>query len=353
MGVGGLRVDIEHTGEDHALGLVVLQAVDGLAAVGDVHLRAVLVQADLRLVVQDHGGHALVVVVGVDGLAEGDEVHRAGGLAVLAHPVVALGRLRVVVEGHAGRDHINEGQTLVGETGLDQRHQLALVAGEAAGDETRAQLDGQFAQVDGFERVDPALLAARALVRGGRVLTLGQAVAAVVHDDIEHVQVAPHRMDELAHADGGGVAVAGNAQVDEVAVGHVGAGGDGGHAAVHGVEAVRAVEEIGGCLGRTADAGELDDAVRLQGQLEAGLDDGVADRVMAAAGAQCGEAALVLAAGVAGRVRRQFRVAEGRTLEGHGVSPWPGAAGGTDTPRSARADSRAWTRKRLATGRPS
>ena len=45
----------------------------------------------------------------------------------------------------------------------------------------------------------------------------------------------PRRMavGELAEADRGGVAVAGDAEIDQVAVGQVGAGQHRGHAAVH------------------------------------------------------------------------------------------------------------------------
>jgi hypothetical protein len=58
----------------------------------------------------------------------------------------------------------------------------------------------------------------------------------------------PRRIDvrELAEADRGGVAVAGHAEVDQVAVGEVGAGQHRRHAAVHGVEAVRVAEEVVG-----------------------------------------------------------------------------------------------------------
>ena len=92
-------------------------------------------------------------------------------------------------------------------------------------------------------------------------------------------------MGELAHADRGGVAVAGDADVEQLPVGHVGPGGNRRHAAVDGIEAVRPAEEIGGSLGGAADAGQLGHPVRLDGQLETGLDDGVGGRVVAAAGA--------------------------------------------------------------------
>ena len=108
----------------------------------------------------------------------------------------------------------------------------------------------------------------------------------------------------------GGVAVAGDAEVDQLPVGEVGAGEDARHAAVDGVEAVRVAEEVVGGLGAAADAGELGDAVRLDVELPEGLDQRGADRVVAAAGAQGADLALVVAARVADLVLRQGRVVE-------------------------------------------
>ena len=160
-------------------------------------------------------------------------------------------------------------------------------------------------EVDGVVVVGDAALRFRAAVGGGRELALGQAVHAVVLDDIGHVDAAAHGMRELADADRGGIAVARDAEIDQVAVGEVGAGQHRRHAPVHGVEAVRGVEEIVGGLGRAADAGNLRHPVRLDRELEAGLDDRGGDGVVAAAGAQRRDLALVVAVGVAERVLRQ------------------------------------------------
>src|SRR5205814_6593799 len=122
-----------------------------------------------------------------------------------------------------------------------------------------AELHGQGAEVHGGEVVDHAGLQLGAFVRGGGELPLGQAVDAVVLDDVDQRDVAPDHVHELAEADGGGVAVAGDADADEHVVGQHRAGGHGRHASVHGVESVRAAEEVGRRLGRAADAGELGD----------------------------------------------------------------------------------------------
>ena len=163
-----------------------------------------------------------------------------------------------------------------------------------------------------------ALLALRAAVGGGRELALGQAVDAVVLDDIDHVDAAPHRMGELAEPDRGGVAVAGNAEIDQVAVGEIGAGQHRRHAAVHRIEAVALAQHVGRRLRRAADAAELGDPVRRQAQFEAGVDDRRADRVVAAAGAERRHRAFVVAVGEAERVDGDRGVVKLRLAEiGH------------------------------------
>src|SRR5712672_2947618 len=125
-------------------------------------------------------------------------------------------------------------------------------------------------------------------------------------------------MRELTEADRGGIAIAGDAEIDQVAVGEIGAGQNRWHAAMHRVEAVRIAEEIGRGLRRAADAGNLRHLVRLDRKLETGLDDGASDGIVAAAGAQGRDRALVVAVGVAERVLGQARMVEFRLGEiGH------------------------------------
>ena len=116
---------------------------------------------------------------------------------------------------------------------------------------------------------------------------------------VEHVQVAPDGVAQLPEADRQRVAVAGDADVRQVAVGGVGAGGDRRHAAVRRVEAVRAAHEVGRRLRRAADARQLGDQVRRRIQLAEGAHDGRGDRVVPAAGAQGRHRALVVAHGQA------------------------------------------------------
>src|SRR5207253_5820640 len=102
-------------------------------------------------------------------------------------------------------------------------------------------------------------------------------------------EVAADRVAELPETYGEGVAVAGNADVVQAAVGGVRAHGDRGHAAVHGIEAVAAAHEVGGGLGGAADARQLHHVLRLERQAPARLDDRRGDRVMPAARAQRSE----------------------------------------------------------------
>src|SRR5690606_22632166 len=67
-------------------------------------------------------------------------------------------------------------------------------------------------------------------------------------------------------------------------------------------------QEVRRGLRRAAYAAHLGDPVRLDVELEAGLDQRRGDRIVAASGAQGRHAALVVANGVAERVGRQRRV---------------------------------------------
>src|SRR6202011_4179489 len=138
----------------------------------------------------------------------------------------------------------------------------------------------------------------------------GEAVDAVVLDDIGHVDGAPDRMRELAEADRGRIAVAGNAKIDQIAVGEIGAGQHRRHAAMYRVEAVRVAEEIVRRFRGATDAGNLGDAMWLDRKLKAGLDDRCGNRIVAAAGAQRGNLALVIAVGKAQIVLRKAGVLE-------------------------------------------
>ena len=184
-------------------------------------------------------------VIGDDLVAADNHVEPVHCFVMGADVIEALGRFRVVVEGDAGRDDVDKGGTLVLDRRLDQRHQLRLVAGEAAGDERGAELQGEGDQVDRRVGVDGATPRLRTLVGSRRELAFGQAVYTVVLDDVDHVDGAANAVRELPETDRGRVAVTRNAEINELAIGEVGAGQDRRHAPVHAVEAVRLAEEIG------------------------------------------------------------------------------------------------------------
>src|SRR5204862_449160 len=143
------------------------------------------------------------------------------------------------------------------------REQLLLVAGERPRHERRAELDGQRAGVDWRQVIDDAGLELAPEIRRRRELALGQAVAAVVFDDVDDRDVAAHQVYELADADRARVAVAADADGNQLLVRQHRAGADRGHAAVDGVEPVRGPEEIRRALARAADTRELHDLLRV------------------------------------------------------------------------------------------
>src|SRR5947209_457553 len=145
-------------------------------------------------------------------------------LFVVLHVLVRLGRTLVVVEGHARRYYVEHRRAFVGDRRLKHQQQLFLVAGERAAHEGCAELDCERAGVDGGKIVDNAGAQLRAYVGRGRELAFREAIHTVVLDDVHDRQISPHEVDELADADGGGVAVTANAQGNQLAVGEDRAG---------------------------------------------------------------------------------------------------------------------------------
>ena len=214
---------------------------------------------------------------------------------MILHVGVALRRAVVVVEGDARRDDVDHRRAAVRDRRLEHRQQLLLVAGERPRHERRAELDRQRAGVDRRQVVDDAVLGLRSEVGGRRELPFRQPVAAVVLDDVDERQVAPHQVHELADADRAGVAVAAHANREQLLVGQHRAGRDRRHPAVHGVEPVRRVQEIRRALARAADARQLDHALGVDAHLEERVDDALGDRVVPAPGAERRLAAAIAA----------------------------------------------------------
>ena len=104
MQVFRLRIDVEQSGDDLALGGVLLQ--EGLRAepVMRIVIGVDLAQRESRAVMLLDDLHRARRVVDRDRLAAGDDVEPVDRVIVLADVIEALGRAGVVVEGDAGAD---------------------------------------------------------------------------------------------------------------------------------------------------------------------------------------------------------------------------------------------------------
>ena len=120
-------------------------------------------------------------------------------------------------------------------------------------------------------------------------------------------------MDELPHADRSRVAVARNAEIDQIAVRQIRAGRDRRHAPVNRVEAVRIIEKIGGRFRTASDARQFGDLVRLDVHFETSLRDRRRDGIVTAPGAERRKRAFVIIDRVAQIILGQRGMAKFRT----------------------------------------
>src|SRR5260370_41860771 len=132
----------------------------------------------------------------MDRRPRGDEIETIHRFVMLAHEIEALGRAEMIVEGDARADDVDEGGAVMRDRCLQERHELRLVAGEAARDEGRAELHRHAGHVDGGIGVHQPALALRPRVRDRRDRTLGEAVDAVVLDQILHSHPAAETASE-------------------------------------------------------------------------------------------------------------------------------------------------------------
>jgi len=84
---------------------------------------------------------------------------------------------------------------------LEQRDELFFVGRETLRDKCRSQLDGQASQIDRFKGIDGAGFILRPKVRGCRILSLGQSITTIIHNQVNHVQVSANNMYKLSHSD--------------------------------------------------------------------------------------------------------------------------------------------------------
>ncbi len=209
----GRRVDVQEAGDDLSARVVLVDVADRRQRVTRIEAVREFAQPKPAAVVLRDLDDLAGLVRGRDAFAPRHEVEAVDGIVVLAHVVVALGAAGMVVECHARADHVEERGTAVAERALDQRHELVLVAGEAARDIGDTELQRQRHHVDGSVAVDRPALGLRAAIGGGRELALGQPVDPVVLADIGHVDAAPDQVRELTEADRRRIAIARHAQV--------------------------------------------------------------------------------------------------------------------------------------------
>src|ERR1019366_9464626 len=114
----------------------------------------------------------------------------------------------MIVEGDTGRDDVEHSGAVMGERAFEEGEQLPFVARKRAGGISGTGLDGQRTGINGGQVVDDSGLELGAGIRRGGELPLGEAILAVVLDDVNDGEVATHQMHELADADGGAVAIA-------------------------------------------------------------------------------------------------------------------------------------------------
>ncbi len=248
----------------------------------------------MRAVVELHIGRLTIFIFDIDVLEERHEVHFLNELLVLFPPGIALGRARVVVEGYARADDVEKRRAVMREGSLQKGHDLLRVTGEGPSHIGRAELDGETAQIDCGKVVHNARLERRAKIRGRGELAFREPVNAVVLDDVNDGEVPAQEVDELADPNRRRIAIAGDADGDEVAVRENSTGRNGRHAAVHGVETMALAQPIGRCFRRAANARELRHLMRLDAIFVEGFDELAADRVVPAAFAQRGRLSFVV-----------------------------------------------------------
>jgi len=139
----------------------------------------------------------------------------------------------VVVERDARRDDVDEGRAFVPIAAFTSGMSCALSPEKLRATKVAPMMScerhGVHWGVEFTCRASPS----SPCPRSPRTGPIGQAVYAVVLEDVGHVHAAAHDVRELPQADRGRVAVAGHAEVDQVAVGEVGPRQDTGHSSVH------------------------------------------------------------------------------------------------------------------------
>src|SRR5450631_449281 len=106
-------------------------------------------------------------------------------MIVLSSKRITLGGTLVIVECNAGGEHVDERKSRMAHAGLNQWYELGLVSGKTARDKRGAQRQSQYLRIDGCSFIHVAALRLGADIGRRGELALGQAVHAVVFDQVE------------------------------------------------------------------------------------------------------------------------------------------------------------------------
>src|SRR6516162_8243219 len=202
---------------------MVLQKPKGGRAVMQIIVGSQLPQCEPGAVVLFNNFDGAGLVSDFNRHTAGDEVEPVHRLVMLAYEIEALGGTNVIVEGNTGRNHIDEGRAVVRDCRLDDWNQLVFVAGEGTGDEACTELQRHRYQVDRVVSVNEPTFGLRSTIRRSRKLAFGQTINTIILHDINHVDTPPQTVRKLTKAYRGTVAVAGYAEIDQVAVRKIGA----------------------------------------------------------------------------------------------------------------------------------
>src|SRR5437879_8954063 len=213
---------IHSRGEEESMGELLRQLLDERTGNFGRHLKIAM---DERAIVQDRLGAMQRGNVGAleefpDGnlLAPEQRLlhggHPVGGIMpgivlelfhAWTEPLIGI----VVVVGHAWAEDVQEREARMLDALLDQFGQMLLLSAEAARNERCSGGEGQRNRIDRiFDITERHAFRLHANAAGWRRLAGGQAIDLVVHDDVEQVHIAAHRMDKMVAADPKAVTVA-------------------------------------------------------------------------------------------------------------------------------------------------
>ncbi len=188
------------------------------------------------------------------------------------------------IEGNAGGEDIDVGETAVVDGFFDEVHELLRIESRGLRDEAATGGDGHGDGVEGRRRVSVGGRLCHEALAGGRAgLAFREAVDLVIKDEIRDVHIPFHRVHRVPEANRVGIAVAGADDGVEVFIGAFDALREGERAPVRGVRAVAIV--IAADAGRAADTGNEGDIFKSPAFLGADGRNRILNPEVAAAGA--------------------------------------------------------------------